>query len=73
MDSRDAGVASRKIVLFDRMNENPEEIARKIVRSKAARVVLPSYDHLRVAAGQGTAALELLDEQPDRTARILWH
>jgi threonine dehydratase len=56
-----------KIVLFDRMKENREEIARRIAVETNA-VVLPSYDHPWVAAGQGTAALELLAEKPDLDA-----
>jgi threonine dehydratase len=53
-----------KIVLFDRLRENREEIACKIAAETNA-IVLPSYDHPWVVAGQGTAALELLAEQPD--------
>jgi threonine dehydratase len=56
-----------KIVLFDRMRENREEIARKIAVETNA-IVLPSYDHPWVVAGQGTAALELLAEKPDLDA-----
>ena len=56
-----------KIVLFDRMRENREEIARKIA-AETGGVVLPSYDHPWVIAGQGTAALELLAEKPDLDA-----
>ena len=56
-----------KIVLYDRMKENREEIARKIVAETNA-VVLPPYDHPWVTAGQGTAALELLAEKPDLDA-----
>ncbi len=52
-----------KIVLFDRLRENREEIACKIAAETNA-IVLPSYDHPWVVAGQGTAALELLAEQP---------
>jgi len=52
-----------RIILFDRMKENREEIARKIAAETNA-VVLPSYDHPWVVAGQGTAALELVAEQP---------
>ena len=55
------------IVLFDRMKENREEIARKIAEETKA-VVLPSYDHPWVMAGQGTAALELLAANPDLDA-----
>jgi threonine dehydratase len=56
-----------KIVLFDRMRENREEIARQIAAETNA-IVLPSYDHPWVVAGQGTAALELLAEKPDLDA-----
>jgi threonine dehydratase len=56
-----------KIVLFDRMRENREEIARQIAEETNA-IVLPSYDHPWVVAGQGTVALELLAEKPDLDA-----
>ncbi len=56
-----------KIVLFDRMKENREEIAGKIAAETNA-VILPSYDHPWIAAGQGTAALELLAEKPELDA-----
>lgn len=56
-----------RIVLFDRLRENREEIAGKIAAETNA-IVLPSYDHPWVVAGQGTAALELLAEQPDLDA-----
>jgi len=56
-----------KIVLFDRMRENREEIASKIA-SETNAIVVPSYDHPWVVAGQGTAALELLAEKPDLDA-----
>jgi threonine dehydratase len=56
-----------KIVLFDRMKENRDEISRKIAEETNA-ILLPSYDHPWVAAGQGTAALELLAEKPDLDA-----
>lgn len=58
---------SPKIVLFDRMKESREEIASKIAAETNA-VILPSYDHPWIAAGQGTAALELLAEKPDLDA-----
>jgi threonine dehydratase len=60
-------VYNPKIVLFDRLRENREEIAGRIAAETNA-VVLPSYDHPWVVAGQGTAALELLAEKPDLDA-----
>jgi threonine dehydratase len=58
-----------KIVFHDRQRENREEIARKIAADSGA-IVLPSYDHPWIVAGQGTAALELLRAQPDLDAII---
>ena len=55
------------IVFHDREQENREEIARKIAEDSGA-IVLPSYDHPWIIAGQGTAALELLQERPDLDA-----
>jgi len=56
-----------KIIFFDRLKENREEIARRIAEETGA-VTLPSYDHAWVIAGQGTAALELLEEVPELDA-----
>lgn len=56
-----------KIVFFDRLKENREEIARRIADETGA-VTLPSYDHEWIIAGQGTAALELLQEVPELDA-----
>jgi threonine dehydratase len=52
-----------KIIFFDRQKENREEIAARIAKETGG-VILPSYDHPWVIAGQGTAALELLREHP---------
>ncbi len=56
-----------KIVLYDRIKENREEIARRIADDTGA-VTLPSYDHPWIMAGQGTAALEMLAEVPELDA-----
>src|SRR3954469_2968581 len=55
------------IIFFDRQRESREEIAARIARETGS-VVLPSYDHPWIIAGQGTAALELLREYPDLEA-----
>src|SRR3954463_3141218 len=52
------------IIFFDRQKESREEIAARIAQETGA-IVLPSYDHPWIIAGQGTAALELLREYPD--------
>ncbi|HEX7362613.1 MAG TPA: threonine/serine dehydratase [Bryobacteraceae bacterium] len=50
-----------KIVFCDRLRESREEIAQSIARETGA-TILPPFDHPWVIAGQGTAALELLEE-----------
>ena len=59
-----------KIVFFDREREDREAIAGQIARETGA-VLVPSYDHPWIIAGQGTAALELLEEQPDLDAILV--
>jgi threonine dehydratase len=52
------------IVSYDRMREDREEIGRRISEETGATLV-PPFDHEWIVAGQGTLALELLDEVPD--------
>jgi threonine dehydratase len=59
-----------RIVFHDRHTENRETIARRIADETGA-VVLPSYDHPRIIAGQGTATLELLYQHPDLDALVV--
>jgi threonine dehydratase len=59
-----------KIVFFDREREDREAIAGRIARETGA-VIVPSYDHPWIIAGQGTAALELLEEKPDLDAIVV--
>lgn len=58
-----------KIVMFDRQRENRDAIMHRIADETGA-VILPAYDHPWVIAGQGTAALELLYEQPELDAIV---
>ena len=53
-----------RIVSYDRHREDREEIGRRISDETGATLV-PPYDHEWIVAGQGTAALELLEEIPD--------
>lgn len=59
-----------KIVFFDRQRENREAIAHRIADETGA-VILPSYDHPWIIAGQGTAALEFVAEQPKLDALVV--
>lgn len=56
-----------KIVTYDRQRESREEIGCRIAAETGA-VLVPPYDHPWTIAGQGTAALELLEEAPDLDA-----
>ena len=53
-----------EIVLYDRQKDDREAIARRIAE-ESGRVLVPPYDDYAIMAGQGTAALELLEEVPD--------
>lgn len=53
------------IVLYDRLNESREEIARRIAAERKAAIV-PPYDHPRIIAGQGTVGLEIAEEAQRR-------
>lgn len=50
-----------RIVQYDRLTEDREEIGRRIAAGTGATLV-PPFDHPWIIAGQGTAALELLEE-----------
>ncbi|MDF0528491.1 threo-3-hydroxy-L-aspartate ammonia-lyase [Tsukamurella sp. 8F] len=49
------------VVEYDRYTQDREAIARRVAESTGATVI-PPFDHPPVMAGQGTAALELLEE-----------
>lgn len=53
-----------EVVLFDRGETTREEVAARLEAERGA-VVIPPFDHPHVIAGQGTAALELLQEVGD--------
>jgi threonine dehydratase len=50
-----------EIVEYDRLTEDREVIAHGLAEDRGLTVV-PPYDHPLIMAGQGTAALELVDE-----------
>lgn len=59
-----------EIVLFDRMKEDRIAIGNRIAAERGATVI-PPFDHLNVMAGQGTAALELMEEVPNLDALVV--
>ena len=50
-----------KVVHFDRYTEDREQIGRSLA-DQHGLTLIPSYDHIDVLAGQGTAAKELFEE-----------
>lgn len=53
-----------EIVRYDRMTQDREALARQIAEERGLTLIPPYNDPL-IMAGQGTAALELLEEHPD--------
>jgi threonine dehydratase len=50
-----------RIVTYDRFKDSREAIAQSILKETGATLV-PPFDHPMIMAGQGTAAMELLEE-----------
>jgi len=57
------------IITYNRLRESREDIAAQIMKQTGATLV-PPFDHPLVMAGQGTAALELLEVFPHLDAII---
>lgn len=53
-----------QVVPYDRRTEDRAAIARELAE-REGRTVIPPFDHPHIAAGQGTAALELMADVPD--------
>lgn len=49
------------VVLYDRYTEDREAIGKQIVEERKMTLI-PPYDHPHILAGQGTAAMELIEE-----------
>jgi threonine dehydratase len=50
-----------EVILYNRQQTNREELAQNLASDRALTLI-PPYDHPHVIAGQGTAALELIQE-----------
>ena len=58
-----------EVVYYDRQTEDREARATDLVK-ETGRVLVPPYDDPAIMAGQGTAALELLEDVPDLDALL---
>jgi threo-3-hydroxy-L-aspartate ammonia-lyase len=59
-----------EVVVYDRYTEDRAAIAQRIVNERNAALI-PPFDHLPVMAGQGTAALELIEDAGPLDALIV--
>jgi threonine dehydratase len=59
-----------RIITYDRFREDRGAIGAKI-SSESGAILVPPYDHPWTMAGQGTAAIELLDQAPDLDALVI--
>jgi threonine dehydratase len=55
------GQVGSEVVLYDRWREDREAIGRRLAEERGMTLI-PPYDHADVMAGQGTLALELIEE-----------
>ncbi|MEO8129436.1 MAG: pyridoxal-phosphate dependent enzyme [Bryobacteraceae bacterium] len=58
------------VIQYDRLTEDREAIGARIAAEGGATLV-PPFDHDWIIAGQGTAALELLEETPELDALVV--
>jgi threonine dehydratase len=58
-----------EVTFFDRQRVNREELTRKIAEREGLTLV-PPYDDYLIMAGQGTCALELMEDVPDLDAVV---
>jgi len=58
-----------EIVLYDRHHDDREKIAKRIAE-ESGRVLVPPFDDYAIMAGQGTTALELLQDVPSLDALV---
>ena len=59
-----------EIITYDRYTGDREQIGRDLAAERGLALI-PPYEHPHVIAGQGTAALELLEEVPDLDAVLV--
>lgn len=59
-----------RIVTYNRDNDDREAIAKREL-SATNGILVPPFDHPMIMAGQGTVALELLEEVPDLDALVV--
>ena len=59
-----------RVISYDRQRDSREEIVRKI-GAESGTIPVPPFDHPWTIAGQGTCALELMEEIPELDAMVV--
>jgi threonine dehydratase len=59
-----------EIIFYDRYGETREDVGERI-RAERGLVLVPPFDDYLIMAGQGTAALELLEDVPELDALLV--
>ncbi|GIV98245.1 MAG: serine/threonine dehydratase [Herpetosiphonaceae bacterium] len=59
-----------EVVLFDRQTGDREQLARSIAEERSLTII-PPFNDPQIIAGQGTLALELLEDVPDLDAIVV--
>ena len=60
-----------EIVTYDRYTEDREALGAALAAERGGLALVPPYEHPLIMAGQGTAALELLDDVPGLDALLV--
>jgi threonine dehydratase len=63
-------VLGARIITYNRVLDDREAIAARVL-SDTGGTLVPPYDHPMIMAGQGTTALELLEDAPDLDALVV--
>jgi len=58
-----------EVVLYNRLTESREKIARELANTRGA-VLVPSFDDPFIIAGQGTIGLEIIDQASQAQAKV---
>jgi threonine dehydratase len=58
-----------EIIFYDRLIDDREQLVREVVE-RTGRIMVPPFDDVAIMAGQGTAALELLEDVPSLDALL---
>ena len=60
-----------EIVTYDRYSEDREALGAALAAERGGLALVPPYEHPLIMAGQGTAALELLEDAPGLDALLV--